>query len=570
MARKTKQSSFLSKGVAASGLLTARNVLLPSISKLLPRVVAPILTGSSSRPLWFDGRFLAAQDMVTEQDYFLQRQMSLGREAGSGVVHGLWVDQGAILSQSADPETIVVYAGVGITPSGALVDISTDLTIKLSDLPAEENLDVEFGLSQAPRQPARTRTGIYILALRPVEFTANPIAFYPATLQSPRTTRDGDTVEATAVSLIPYINPVNAFDASVQRAALARQIFVSPASLGLPDSLLPLAMVSIDRDTIQWIDPYLVRRDSSPPPQGVPRASADRATQQAFLLQYDAMLQAAVTDHTKKKSNARFAASDYLQALPPAARFPIGGVDFSAFSQTFFPPQMKVQLGIIPEDELPALLEESLSLSPIDLTLPAPSFANTSVFAFVAVPRSSFAALQNTLTPVPLTPALPQLLLNRSPLRILTDLQQRLKLTSAASPSSADWQSAVAGQTFGFYIVQRSQPLFPDFISPQPAADATVAVDTLIAPAAIDKSAVARTAAIKVAPKPSAAAAKANATTTPRPATTRVPLTTTTPQPSKTKVPATTTTPAPKRTATGGTTIAPSTTASKPTTTPGS
>ncbi len=32
----------------------------------------------------------------------------------------------------------------------------------------------------------------------------------------------------------------------------------------LSDALLPLAMVSLQRGVISWIDPYLVRRDTGP------------------------------------------------------------------------------------------------------------------------------------------------------------------------------------------------------------------------------------------------------------------------------------------------------------------
>ena len=40
------------------------------------------------RPFYFDGRFLAAADLVRDQDYFLTRQADLGRAGGAGVVGG--------------------------------------------------------------------------------------------------------------------------------------------------------------------------------------------------------------------------------------------------------------------------------------------------------------------------------------------------------------------------------------------------------------------------------------------------------------------------------------------------
>ncbi len=433
--------------------------------------------GSQTRPLWFDGRFLAARDLEREQIYFLRRQAEMGRAGGFGVVHGLMVSQGAA-SGSPNPETIVIQAGNGITPSGALVMIPTDLTIQLSDLPDEQDLDEQFGLSATPQQPARTRTGLYVIALRPVQFTANPISAYPASIQSPRVAHDGDVVEATAVSLVPYTNPVNNYDASLQQAAVARQIFVAGDTGTLSDSLLPLAMISIDRDEIQWVDPYLVRRDSGPLYDSVRLGLSDPAAQQAFLMQYDAQLQSVVAART----NGNFSATDYFQALPPAGRFPFDAIDTGNFSQIFFPQQMNVQLSVIPADELPALIQESMSLPPIDLTLAADVYANLSAFVLFPVPRNNFAALAASLPQMPLNPALPQVPVNRQPLQLLQLFQSRLKLAPPPPVSSGAWGTALQGQTYGFYVLRRSEPVFVDFTTPAPIATTTPAPTTTPSP----------------------------------------------------------------------------------------
>ena len=47
------------------------------------------------------------------------------------------------------------------------------------DLPTVEKLDLAMGLRLQPRQPLGRRTGLFLLTLRAVEFTANPIAAYP-------------------------------------------------------------------------------------------------------------------------------------------------------------------------------------------------------------------------------------------------------------------------------------------------------------------------------------------------------------------------------------------------------
>ncbi len=425
----------------------------------VPGIGATVLGSSSIRPLWFDGRFLAASDMRREQSYFLHRQAIYGRAAGSGVLNGLTVEQAAAGSQFDTAETIVIGAGVGLTPSGQLVMISTDLTIELSDLADEQNLDEQFGLAETPQQPPRTRTGVYIVALRPVQFTANPIASYPSSLTAPRVAQDGDIVEATAVSLVPFANPVNNYDSAMQRAALARQIFVAGNGPTLPASMLPLAMIGLDRNTIQWIDMYLVRRDSGPQSSSLQLGLAGPAEQQAFLLQYDAQLQAVATSLAPASLN--FAATAYFQALPAAGRFPFAAIDAVHLLQQFFPQQLPVQLSLIPVDELPAVIEDSMSLPPLDLTMAASSFANFSVCALVPVDRAVYNSQSAALPPTALSPALPQVAPVLPPVRSLLLLRSVVTpppTTTTQAPGG--WQTAIGGMTYGFYVLRRSEPIY--------------------------------------------------------------------------------------------------------------
>ena len=156
-----------------------RITLLPNELAVYQANGAVALNSQRTRPLWFDGRFLAARDLAREQDYFLQRQADLGRAAGFGVVHGLWVEMPHLSSQTPDADVVVIRAGHGITPAGELVLLRDDLTLHLADLPYEENLDVKFGTSAMPKTPARTRSGLYVLALRPVEIHGQSDRFIP-------------------------------------------------------------------------------------------------------------------------------------------------------------------------------------------------------------------------------------------------------------------------------------------------------------------------------------------------------------------------------------------------------
>src|SRR6188768_2107123 len=81
------------------------------------------------RPRYFDGRFLAARDLIRDQQYFLTRESDLGRAAGSGVANGLEVSPGATL------HSLRIGEGQGITGAGELVLLPRELTVNLADIP---------------------------------------------------------------------------------------------------------------------------------------------------------------------------------------------------------------------------------------------------------------------------------------------------------------------------------------------------------------------------------------------------------------------------------------------------
>jgi hypothetical protein len=433
-----------------------------------------VIDSQRTRPYWFDGRFLAARDLEREQDYFLQRQADLGQAAGFGVVHGLWVETPAANDPTGGADTVIIRAGQGLTPAGELVLLPNDISISLSDLPDEQNLDAQFNLSSIPNATARTRSGVYVLALRPVEFTANPIASYPTSIQGSRTTHDGDIVEATAIALVPYPSSISwtrqsSQDAFQLRAALARQIFLNANPSQLSDALLPLAMISLQRGVINWVDPYLVRRDSGPEYSGLRLGLTDPATQQAFLRQYDSQLQETVSSRITSGASTSFAAADFFQALPPAGRFPLASLGITSlgtsqtFSQAFFPQQLDVRLSVVPLDEIPALIDDSMSLPPIDLTLPANAYADLSVFALVPVPRSGFAALKKSLPTLAPNPTVPQILSFRTPLDLMRLYRGSIQIILPTQNQNSAWLNAIGNQTYGFYIRGRSSPAYVSY-----------------------------------------------------------------------------------------------------------
>lgn len=443
-----------------------------AIDKLRSSVV---LDERLKRPLYFDGRFLAARDLVREQQYFLTRQADLGKAGGTGVVYGLMAER------HATPTRITIHPGHGVTAAGELVMVPERLDVNLADLPQIQRLDLTFGLIEIPREPARNRTGLFILALRPVEFTANPIATYPTTLDGQRSLHDGDIVEGAVVTLIPYPDE-GAGSYEERRAKVAYDFFVRGGSKGLAAPVLPLAMVAIAGGVIQWVDPYLVRREVGADHGDVLGLGfAPRALREAHLLQYDHHLREVM--QLRGNLGADFAAADYFRALPPAGRFPRAAVNPAEFTQIFFPPTVEVDLSIIPQDELPALLEESLLLPPIDLTRSAEELDTTAVLVLIPVAREDIGKRVNELGSVQraLPPAAPWSMARANPLQTLQSLSLPPTLLPAQAigqDSQSAWAELLAGTDFLWYVRRRNLQIRGDVLG-QPEADLDKALEKL-------------------------------------------------------------------------------------------
>jgi hypothetical protein len=421
------------------------------------------------RPLYFDGRFLAARDLVREQNYFLTRQADIARFAGFGAMQGLMVRQPS--SNLAD--SVTIQAGQGVTPSGELVIIPQDHTISLSNVPEDQKLNANFGLLPIPKEPARNRSGLYVLGLRPVEFSANPIASYPTTITGPRTVHDGDIVEATAITLVPYPDAGTNLDLSMRRSYAAREIFLSGALRGVPAGVLPLAMLGLNHGNVQWVDSYMVRREVGAEYGDLLRfGTGSRATQQAFILQFDAHLNEVLAQRQQTGQGASFTANQYFYALPPCGRLPVTCINTENFTQSFFPQETNVTLSICPTDELPSLIEQAVGLPPIDLMQPANSFANISVLVLVPVSRQQFAQVKSKLQAQPLQPAIPTVISARSPLDLLRLQRGPLSTDPVVVPpnttANAFWKDVVSSP-FAYYLRLRSAPTAVEITNPAEA-----------------------------------------------------------------------------------------------------
>jgi hypothetical protein len=404
------------------------------------------------RPFYFDGRFLAARDLTNEQNYFLTRQADLGQAGGAGVVHGLMV-------RKVRGPFIRIEAGSGVTTSGEMVVLyNTIPQLDLSNIPEIQRLNSAFGLSQIPVEPFRTRSGIFILALRPVEFTANPIGSYPTSITGQRTTEDGDIVEGSAITLIPYPDEGARSDSAMRRSRIARKIFVERGTKGVPAGVLPLAMIAIDRNVVQWVDPYMVRREVGAEHGDILGLGyAPRALREAYLLQYEFQLSELMIERAAR--GFHFAATEYFYSLPPAGHLPAAAIDVGDFTQIFFPPAMQVDLSIVPEDEVAALLEDSLLLPPVDLSLNDDEMASTSVVALIPVTRERFDELNQKLNTLKrdLKPAAPGMVARRTPLEALRILNPALLAGAAeTNPGDDEWRKLLSEVPLLWYIRRRN------------------------------------------------------------------------------------------------------------------
>lgn len=412
------------------------------------------------RPLWFDGRFLDAAALTSEQQYFLSRQADIARVAGVGVVNGLMVEPIEDKSRS-----IRIRAGHGITPAGGLVVLQEDLEVDLANVAESQKLDASFGLSKIPRQPFRNRSGLFIVALRPVEYSAEPIASYPTSIKGSRSVEDGSIIEATAVTLIPYPDQGPRTEVKNRRNHVAYEIFVNGSKKGQPTGVLPLALVALNLGFIEWVDPYLVRREVGASEHDIfGLGISPRTLREAFLLQYQHHLE-------NVREEGRFQASEHFRALPSAGPMPPASIDLDNFTQLYFPAEMKVDLSFIPEDELPSLLEESFSLPPIDLTLSGDEYDSTSILVMIPVARHRVRKLSLSLKSVlfPLKPITIGLHTKRTPLSTLTNLTAiRTPATPGMAINSSEevWREALSSADTLWYARRRNINYKPEVVSP--------------------------------------------------------------------------------------------------------
>ena len=399
---------------------------------------ALVLDGLRQRPHYFDGRFLTGADLTRDQDYVRQRQDDLARACGSGVVTGLEVR----LTDATSGQRISINPGHGITPSGDLVLITAPRDVDLLDLAGIERLDASLGLRLEPRVPLGRRTGLFILALRAVEFTANPIAAYPTSITGPRQVEDSDVIEATAITLIPYPDSGGAASLDEARRAVARRLFVEDSARGMPQDALPLAMLAMERGSVRWIDMAMVRRETgADTPLQVSMGARPRALAEAHVAQYALHLLDVVQERQAAGLGQAFAAAQYFAALPAAGQLPAATIlsDELGFKQLWFPPACDVDLSFAPHDEIAAIVEDSLALPPIDLQADPADLDATRIVVLAPVTRQRLQRFEQGLAQLTMkTASDPAQGIRQAPIEMLAAmLRRRTKVVEAPPPDAA-------------------------------------------------------------------------------------------------------------------------------------
>jgi len=425
-----------------------------------------------SRPRFFDGKFLTASDLMLEQSYLLTRQADVARTLGFGVVDGLHVSRAAT-SASGLPNpaaSLALTAGHGLTPAGETVFLPSDRIVDLNNVPRMLTLNASFGLAQNPQQPFFNLSGLFVVGLRAVEYTANPTPAYPPGVNGNNQLQDGEVIEATAITLVPYAGDAGQLDPAAARARTAREIFLDQRPPKLPAGVLPLAMVCLRGGFLQWADEWLVRREAGDDDR-FGFGFAPRALSEAHFFHYSGL----VPELPSAGGDGLLAAQSVLEILPPGGPLPAGVINTANFTQAFFPPEANVQLALVPEDELPGLMDTSLDLPPIDLSLKPEDNDALALLILAPVPRAIYADTWAILQQLrPLTNTLPPLLGQQRPLTALLRLndilvaRQRMASGDPTPPPSdatvesgfadAKWAEVLQNATGLWYIRRRNLP----------------------------------------------------------------------------------------------------------------
>lgn len=248
------------------------------------RLNQPVDASGTPRTFFFNGRLLSAEDLKREQTLRETSQYQLARLIGCGIAAGLDVSGGAGSS------ALTIAAGLGVTPSGQVIDIET-LHLDLASAADSRHPGGFATCAAAMANLEAPAAGIYLLVLsadwigsgraasllgevgacnRAVEKPAVRARLLKVTAPAEATTVTARNMIANALltpddpsTVISHASPVEA------PAGALRLIGWWPTRIvpTLSAADLPLALLRIDTDAkLIWLDGAAARRRVAPPP----------------------------------------------------------------------------------------------------------------------------------------------------------------------------------------------------------------------------------------------------------------------------------------------------------------
>lgn len=275
-----------------------------------------IAVDGEPRSFFFNGRLLSAEDLTREQAARDGAEARLARLIGCGVAEGLAVTPGV-------GSVLHISAGLGVTPSGAVIDIG-NLDLDLSSAGKGASFS-GFGNCAAGLAEAQPSAGVHLLTLAPAwsgqgraatllgevgacnRRTQQPAvrARLVEVLAAPGLTRN-----ELAVALLSPGQGVTAVPAGGRVGWWLRQrIGASAAAPGLTADELPVALLQIDANARPaWIDTDSARRRLSPPP--------GEAGDAMWPVSWAVEMQAFAAQFLSQLADAKAVAADFVW-LPP-------------------------------------------------------------------------------------------------------------------------------------------------------------------------------------------------------------------------------------------------------------
>ncbi|MCD9460620.1 hypothetical protein [Marinibactrum halimedae] len=308
-----------------------------------------------TRTHYFDGRLLTAEDLERDQRYLDERLREVGKVLGHGILRGLDVQYDRFTG------LLTVEAGLGVTPAGRVLQLSSRLLVDLGDRALISQLN--------HGRYRKFNRALFAIVLKYVEVATDVAEVFPTDLAAKRGADYALITESVQLGLVELPTTLNQQDPLHMRSQLIRTYLGAAKDTsddGRDSGYLPeedgvtLGVIAIANDSPQWLDSQLLRhplRDTLRP--GDVQADLSRY--------YESLFAEVLTRRQSGSLDNNFTARDYFDLLPPVGSLPVDAIDPVSGVQRFFPEHFDVHIAPIREAELPLIQAESMALPNIDL-----------------------------------------------------------------------------------------------------------------------------------------------------------------------------------------------------------